>query len=112
MGVCARFGGSHCIASQQGDILTTVPMLTKAPLKQGGPREHGGEKAWHSPITAPVPAHRDRPNMVTRPVMPSIAAAIRFHGRRVVPVTQGCRHWTSATMSMGGFSCVLSCRCG
>src|SRR5439155_732070 len=42
--------------------------------------------------------------------MTSMASAIRRNWRRVVPVTEGCRHWRSAKMSMGGLlvGCELS----
>ena len=52
MGVLARFGGHDCIAHQQGDLISTVDMLTKEHPKQHDPRPCLGEKARHSPITA------------------------------------------------------------
>jgi hypothetical protein len=80
MGVFARFGDHNFIASQQGDILWTVHMLTKEHPTQRGPREGLGEKALDSALTAAFARpERDRPSIVTRPVITSMANAIRLH---------------------------------
>src|SRR5205809_6415614 len=47
------------------------------------------------------------PSMVTRPVITSMANAIRLHWRRVVAVTWGWKQWKSATISTIG-----ALRCG
>jgi hypothetical protein len=51
----------------------------------------------------PWPAQRAMPSMVTRPVIPIMANAIRWNGRQVAADTWGCRHWKSAKMSIVGF---------
>ncbi len=50
--------------------------------------------------------------MVTRPVITSMAKAIRLNWRRVVAGIWGWRHWQSATMSMGVSSESESCSRG
>src|SRR5882762_8246071 len=47
------------------------------------------------------------PSMVTRPVITSIADAIRWNWRHVVAGTWGCRHWQSATIDIIGDSVYL-----
>jgi hypothetical protein len=44
------------------------------------------------------------PSIVTRPVITSMAKAIRLNWRSVVAVIWGWRHWNSAQMSIVGFS--------
>src|SRR5262249_46142332 len=55
-----------------------------------------------------LPAQREIPSIVTRPVITSMAQAIRLHWRTVVAVTWGWRHWNSATIStIGALRCGL-----
>jgi hypothetical protein len=75
-------------------------LVPKEHPNQRGPRYHRREEALHAPITAPRPAHRDIPNIVTRG---GIDAALSRDGRR------HCKH---ATMSIAGFLWVRRCRCG
>jgi len=50
----------------------------------------------------PVPAYRDRPNIVTRPVMTTSVTMIQCIRRTVVAVTYGRAHGNSATISTRG----------
>jgi hypothetical protein len=65
--------GHDLIDRQQVNILGMVHMLTKEHPKQYRPRDRCGAKAFHCTLTAPFRAHRQRPNIVTRPVMTSMA---------------------------------------
>ena len=77
MGALARFGDDDFVAHEEVDILGPIHLMSKEHPKERGPRYHRREKTLHRPITAPSAAHRDRPNIVTRPVMTNIARAIR-----------------------------------
>ena len=99
----AGFSGDDFIAHQQVHVPGTVDMLTKEHPKQRGPRDHVANKRCTVRQQPPCPAQREIPSMVNRPVITSMAQAIRLHWRKVVVVTWGWRHWKSATMSIVGF---------
>src|SRR6266702_7060582 len=65
-------------------------------------------KRWTVRELPPVPAQREMPSIVTRPVITSMAPAIRLNWRTVVAVTWGWRQWKSVTIStIGEFRCGL-----
>ena len=99
----AGFGGHDFIAHRGGRPHPHGRHADERTPKTGRPREHRREKALDRAVTAPVPAQREMPSIVTRPVITSMANAIRLHWRRVVAVTWGWRHWKSAKMSIEGF---------
>ena len=54
----------------------------------------------------PVPAQRERPTLVTRPVLANLAALLRLNWRTVGAGTDGRAQGTSATLATrGGLRC-------